>query len=224
MTRKNLQLFAMVLALGCSRQPEKDCPPVSAGPATPATAGTPAQPAETPPPKLVPAARLESDEGMWTFDNFPSAKLKERHGFAPSKEWLDKVRLSSVRLAQGCSGSLVSPQGLVMTNHHCVHRCVQELSTPQADLIADGFYAKEAKDERRCPGLEINRLVEITDVTAAMEKAAAGLDDAKALEARRAEKARLEKACATGKDGAPSERSEERRVGKECRSRWSEYQ
>ncbi len=205
MTRKNLQLFAMVLALGCSRQPEKDCPPVSAGPATPATAGTPAQPAETPPPKLVPAARLESDEGMWTFDNFPSAKLKERHGFAPSKEWLDKVRLSSVRLAQGCSGSLVSPQGLVMTNHHCVHRCVQELSTPQADLIADGFYAKEAKDERRCPGLEINRLVEITDVTAAMEKAAAGLDDAKALEARRAEKARLEKACATGKDGAPSE-------------------
>lgn len=204
--KKFLPLF-VVLVLGCGRKPEKDCPPASGGPApsTPATAVAPATPAVDAPAPLVPAAKLESDEGMWTFDNFPSAKLKERHGFEPSKEWLDKVRLSSVRLAQGCSGSLVSPQGLVMTNHHCVHRCVQELSTPQADLIADGFYAKEAKDERRCPGLELNRLVEITDVTAAMEKAAAGLEDAKALEARRAEKARLEKACATGKDGAPAE-------------------
>ncbi len=198
--KKILPLF-VVLALGCGRKPEKECPP--AAPATPAPAvapvATPA-PADAPPP-LAPAAKLESDEGMWTFDNFPSAKLKERHGFEPSKEWLDKVRLSSVRLAQGCSGSLVSPRGLVMTNHHCVHRCVQELSTPQADLIADGFFAKEPKDERRCPGLEINRLVEITDVTAAMEKAAAGLDDARALEARRAEKARIEKACATGPGG-----------------------
>jgi hypothetical protein len=203
--KKFLPLF-VVLALGCGRKPEKECPPASAGPATPSTAVAPANapPTDAPPP-LVPAAKLESDEGMWTFDNFPSAKLQERHGFAPSKEWLDKVRLSSVRLAQGCSGSLVSPQGLVMTNHHCVHRCVQELSTPQADYIADGFYAKEAKDERRCPGLEINRLVEITDVTAAMEKAAAGLDDARALEARRAEKSRIEKACATGPDGAALE-------------------
>jgi len=200
-------LFAMIL--GCNAQAPQKCPSQQASPhvATPASTVAPgATPAPTDaPPPLAPAAKLESDEGMWTFDNFPSAKLKERHGFAPSKEWLDKVRLSSVRLAQGCSGSLVSPQGLVMTNHHCVHRCVQELSTPQADLIADGFYAKEAKDERRCPGLEINRLVEITDVTAAMEKAAAGLDDAKALEARRAEKARIEKACATGKDGAAME-------------------
>jgi len=199
---KSLLLILFAMVLGCNAKAPQKCPSQQASPhvAAPAVAPAPAPPTDATPP-LVPAAKLESDEGMWTFDNFPSEKLKERHGFAPSKEWLDKVRLSSVRLAQGCSGSLVSPQGLVMTNHHCVHRCVQELSTPQADYIADGFYAKEAKDERRCPGMEINRLVEITDVTAAMEKAAAGLDDAKALEARRAEKSRIEKACATAKDG-----------------------
>ncbi len=201
---KSLLFLLLILTLGCDAKAPGSCPP-QPGPVpqpgpTPVTATPARMPDAAPPvsgPVLAPRTTLTSDEGMWTFDNFPSDQLKQRHGFAPTKEWLDRVRLSSVRLAQGCSGSLVSPSGLVMTNHHCAHRCIQELSTPQKDYIADGFLAKEPRDEVRCPGMEINRLVEITDVTDPMTKAAAGLDDAKANEARKAEQSRIEKACAT---------------------------
>lgn len=140
---------------------------------------------------------LSSDEGMWTFDNFPSEALQKRHGFAPDAAWLDDVRMASVRLAGGCSGSLVSPQGLVMTNHHCVHRCVQELSTAQRNYIAQGFMATTLKEEMRCPGMEINRLVSITDVTDQLTAVATGKDVQAAFEAMKTERARIEKQCAT---------------------------
>src|SRR5271170_3096871 len=78
---------------------------------------------------LVLVSSARADEGMWTFDNFPSAKVKERYGFSPDKAWLDHVQRSAVRLAGGCSASFVSADGLVMTNHHCAHRCIEELST-----------------------------------------------------------------------------------------------
>lgn len=68
---------------------------------------------------LLAAAPAVADEGMWTFDNFPSQKVQEAYGFAPDQAWLDHVRLSSARLAGGCSASFVSSQGLVLTNHHC---------------------------------------------------------------------------------------------------------
>ena len=198
---KSLLPLLLMLTLACNSKAPGSCP-AQPGPtpvaATPAKAPDAAPP--LPGPVLVPTTKLASDEGMWTFDNFPSEKLKERHGFGPSQEWLDKARLSSVRLAQGCSGSLVSPMGLVMTNHHCAHRCIQELSTPQKDYIADGFLARELKDEVRCQGMEINRLVAITDVTDQMTKATAGLDDQKANEARKAEQSRIEKACAVSED------------------------
>ncbi|HET9035702.1 MAG TPA: S46 family peptidase, partial [Myxococcaceae bacterium] len=72
---------------------------------------------------LVSASALRAEEGMWTYDNFPSTRVQKTYGFSPDKSWLDHVRLSSVRLAAGCSGSFVSPDGLVMTNHHCARRC-----------------------------------------------------------------------------------------------------
>ena len=197
MLRNSLSLL-VIFAFACTSKAPEKCP------SQPAPAPVVAPPAKAPDatpqtvaPVLAPQTTLTSDEGMWTFDNFPSDKLKQRHGFSPSKEWLDDVRLSSVRLAQGCSGSIVSPSGLVMTNHHCAHRCIQELSTPQQDYIANGFLAKEPKDEARCPGMEINRLVAITDVTDQMVKVTAGLDDQKANEAQKAEQSRIEKACAT---------------------------
>src|SRR5512142_3452247 len=87
-----------------------------------------------------------ADEGMWTFDAFPSDKVQRAYGFAPSKAWLEDVRLSSARLARGCSGSFVSEQGLVMTNHHCAHSCIEQLSRPGKDFVQDGFYAKTAAD------------------------------------------------------------------------------
>lgn len=143
---------------------------------------------------------LFADEGMWTFNNFPSEKVRQAYGFAPTQQWLDEVRLSSVRLAQGCSGSFVSPEGLILTNHHCVSACIQQLSTPEKDLMAGGFFAATLAEERRCPNLEVNQLVAITDVTAEVTKATNGLEGAKFGEASRAEFARLEKACATSED------------------------
>ena len=70
-----------------------------------------------------------ADEGMWTFNEYPHKAVKEKFGFEAKQDWLDHVRLSSARLAGGCSASFVSPNGLVMTNHHCATRCIQDLST-----------------------------------------------------------------------------------------------
>src|SRR3984957_15730041 len=90
------------------------------------------------------AAPALADEGMWTFDNFPTAKMKAKYGWAPDAAWLKHAQLSSIRLAQGCSASLVSPDGLVMTNHHCARECLSELADAQHDYIANGFYAATA--------------------------------------------------------------------------------
>jgi S1-C subfamily serine protease len=82
---------------------------------------------------LLAAPAALADEGMWTFDNFPSTTVARRYGFEPDAAWLEKVRLGMVRVG-GCSGSFVSPDGLVLTNYHCVAGCVQRLSSPQRDL------------------------------------------------------------------------------------------
>src|SRR5215470_5623361 len=92
-----------------------------------------------------------ADEGMWTFNNFPADRVEKAYGFRPDQAWLDHLRLSSLRLARGCSASFVSPTGLVQTNHHCASTCIEQLSTPQRDLLSEGFYAKELKDEVKCP-------------------------------------------------------------------------
>src|ERR1700757_4907893 len=76
-----------------------------------------------------------SDEGMWTFDNLPAAQLKERYGFEASQEWLDHLRLSSVRFNDGGSGAFVSPEGLVLTNHHVALGQLQKVSTQKADYV-----------------------------------------------------------------------------------------
>ncbi|WP_257453965.1 S46 family peptidase [Archangium lipolyticum] len=149
---------------------------------------------------LLVAGLARADEGMWTFNNFPADVVKARYGFAPDKAWLEKVRLSAARLAGGCSASFVSPNGLVMTNHHCVSDCVQQLSTAKSDYIAKGFYAATAQQERQCPAMEVNKLLEISDVTEAVTKATQGKEGAAFRDAQRAEIARLEKACATATD------------------------
>jgi hypothetical protein len=137
---------------------------------------------------------------MWTYNNFPKDKLKQKYGVSVDDAWLDHVRLSSARLAQGCSASFVSADGLVMTNHHCAHSCIEQLSTAEKDFVKTGFYAKGQADEPKCPELEVNQLVEITDVTARMRKATAGLADQKYNEAEKAEMSRIEKECATSAD------------------------
>jgi hypothetical protein len=136
---------------------------------------------------------------MWTFNNFPADKVEKAYGFRPDQPWLDHLRLSSVRLAQGCSGSFVSTRGLVQTNHHCARACIEQLSTAARNMTDIGFYAREEKDEVKCPAVEINQLIEITPVTGRINKATSGKDGAAFATAMTAEKANIEDECA-GKD------------------------
>ena len=138
---------------------------------------------------------------MWLFNAFPSNAVAKAYGFAPDQAWLDHVRLSSLRLARGCSAAFVSPRGLVQTNHHCASACVEQLSTAGRDLIAMGFYAREAKDEVRCPDVEANQLVAITDVTARVNPATAGKDGPAFAAAMKAVSATITKEC-SGNDAA----------------------
>lgn len=136
-----------------------------------------------------------ADEGMWTFNNFPAQQVGSKYGFTPDQAWLDRVRLASVRLSVGCSGSLVSPNGLVMTNHHCASECIQQLSTAKRDYSAAGYLARKEPDEIKCPALEIVQLTGIEDVTDRVKKATAGLSGGAFNDAQKAEIARIEKAC-----------------------------
>ncbi len=147
---------------------------------------------------LTSAALARGDEGMWLLNDFPSAKVQAAYGFGPSQQWLDRVRLGAVRLANGCSASFVSTHGLVMTNHHCVRDCVQDLSTSRNDYLERGFFAAAQKDERRCANIEANQLVSITDVTDRIRSATAGKEGQEFATALRQESARIEGACATG--------------------------
>ncbi|HEU5182013.1 MAG TPA: S46 family peptidase, partial [Candidatus Polarisedimenticolia bacterium] len=138
-----------------------------------------------------------ADEGMWTFDNFPSAEVKTKYGFAPDKQWLEQVRLASVRLAGGCSGSIVSGSGLVMTNHHCARTCIQQNSTKEKDLMTSGFVAGGQAEELKCPEIEVNQLLSIADITDRMNAATKGLADKAYNDALKAEMSRAEKECTT---------------------------
>jgi len=134
-------------------------------------------------------------EGMWTPNNLPLTQLKDKYGFIPSPEWIDRAQRAAVRIAGGCSASFVSPAGLVLTNHHCVNSCVQQLSTADNDFIKSGFYAKESKDEIKCPEIELNRLDLISDVTARVRKATEGKNGADYSKAEKAIKSDIEKEC-----------------------------
>src|ERR1700716_905815 len=141
-----------------------------------------------------------ADEGMWTYDNFPAAKMRAKYGWAPDAAWLEHAQLASIRLTLGCSAGLVSPDGLVMTNHHCARECLSELADAQHDYVANGFYAATRSDEKKCPAMEANQLVKITDVTQQIEAATAGKSDRAFDEAERAVKAQIESACGTTAD------------------------
>ncbi len=141
-----------------------------------------------------------ADEGMWTYDAFPKEKLEQRYRFKPTDAWLEKARLSSARLARGCSASFVSENGLVMTNHHCAQECIQGLSTAQKDYFSDGFFAKAQADEPKCPNVEVNQLVQITDVTQRIRAATAGKEGKDYIQALRGEMAKTEKECQTTPD------------------------
>lgn len=108
---------------------------------------------------------IYADEGMWTFDNPPVKQLKEKYNFTPTQEWLDHLRLSSVRLNDGGSGSFVSAHGLLLTNHHVARGQLQKNSSAEHDYVHDGFYAATPDQEMKSPDLEVNVLVSMENVT-----------------------------------------------------------
>jgi hypothetical protein len=122
---------------------------------------------------LLIAHGVRADEGMWTFDNFPSSTVQARFGFGPDAAWLDHVRSSAVRLTTGCSASVVSKDGLVLTNHHCVVECEQTMSTGTQDFVTTGFLTHSRTEERHCPGMQAEILQQITDVTQRVQSAIA---------------------------------------------------
>lgn len=121
---------------------------------------------------LVPASF--ADEGMWTFDNPPLKLLKEKYNFTPTQQWLDHLRLSSVRLNDGGSGSFVSPHGLLLTNHHVALGQLQKNSTAEHDYVKDGFYAATPDQEMKSQDLEVNVLMSLEEVTAKVNAAVKG--------------------------------------------------
>jgi hypothetical protein len=142
---------------------------------------------------VVAAAAMRADEGFWPFSAVPAAKIKQAYGVDLSDGWLEHLRLASVRF-QGASGSFVSADGLVLTNHHVGLSTIAKLSSAERDLVREGFYARTRADELKAPDLELNVLQGIEDVTARVIGAAApGLSQAEAFTARQAAIAAIEK-------------------------------
>ncbi|MGX8272915.1 S46 family peptidase [Brevundimonas diminuta] len=141
------------------------------------------------------ASSAQAEEGMWTYDNFPIARANQTLGTSIDQAWLDRVRQSSVKFG-GCSAGVISAEGLVMTNNHCVATCVANLSTPQLQYAETGFTPKSREEELKCPGGSAEILTDITDVTARVQKAGEGLDGQAYTQAREAEAGRIEtEAC-----------------------------
>ncbi len=135
-----------------------------------------------------------ADEGMWLFNNPPRTQLKQKYGFEVTDGWLDHVRLSSVRFNSGGSGSFVSPDGLVMSNHHVGADALQKFGDNTHNYMRDGFYARTPAEEKRCFDLELNVLMSIEDVTERVNAAVKpGMSAQDAFAARRSVKAEIEK-------------------------------
>jgi len=144
---------------------------------------------------LLAATGASADEGMWTFENFPIESVGEKYDVQLAEEWLERIQRSVTRHESGCTGSFISPDGLVLTNHHCVVSCLAELSSPSEDLLEQGFHARERPGERRCPTEIVSVLIDTENVTDKVTAATRGLAEAAANEARKQELSRLEAEC-----------------------------
>ena len=147
------------------------------------------------------AAPAAAEEGMWTFDAFPTKAMRDSYGWAPDQAWLDHVRKSAVRLTGGCSASFVSGAGLILTNHHCVASCLFDNSSADADLLDKGFIAARREDEKACPGQQAEIVTAIADVTGTVQGAYKGMTGEALTRARDAAIAKIEA------DGCPDRKT-----------------
>ncbi len=139
-------------------------------------------------------ASAAADEGMWLFNAPPLKRLKDKYQFEPTQQWLEHLQKASVRFNSGGSGSFVSPNGLVITNHHVGADTLQKISDPQRNYLKDGFYAKTQADEIKSTDLELNVLMSIEDVTARVNGAVKpGMTNEQASSARSSVIAAIEK-------------------------------
>jgi V8-like Glu-specific endopeptidase len=145
-------------------------------------------------PALLAAAAASADEGMWTFHDFPSATVKQKYGVDINQQWLDRVRTATVRLS-GCTASFVSPEGLLLTNHHCVEQCLAEHSSRESSLHEKGFIANTRDREVRCSTQVADVLQTVEDVTDKVTSATRGQDDKTANETRKKTLTTLESQC-----------------------------
>jgi hypothetical protein len=148
---------------------------------------------------------LLADEGMWTFDNIPKDAIARKYKVTLTDQWLQRLQQSVVRLESGCTGSFVSAEGLILTNHHCAAECLSDLSTAQRDYIAQGFSAATRDTEVRCPGEQISVLMAMQNVTPQVTKAIASVPAAQTVAARNRILTELESECeaASQKSGTP---------------------
>lgn len=152
---------------------------------------------------LVPFVRAQDELGlgkMWTFERPPLAYLQREYGFQPDERWWNTVRLASLRFGRGCSASFVSPQGLILTNHHCVRDAIAQVQGDN-DWVRDGFVARDLSDEVKVPGLTVQQLVKTTDVTAVLTAGIA--PDASPEAAERVRAANRERLLAEAKQRDP---------------------
>ena len=143
---------------------------------------------------MLPFTAARADEGMWTIDAFPAARMKADYGWAPDQAWLDKVRSAAVRLTGGCSASFVSSDGLILTNHHCVADCLQDLSSAKVDYLKNGFTTAARTGEKLCPGQQAEVVTAIRDVTADVKGAIGSAIGLAAVKAKTGAIARIESA------------------------------
>jgi hypothetical protein len=199
-TSRILALLAVAALAGCASAPPA-AGPVAGAPTVSAPAQQPFADLLQPPEAAQRAAAGLQPTGlelgtMWTFENPPLEYWRQRYGFDATQEWLDHVRLASVRYGQGCSASFVSPDGLVMTNHHCARQCIEDVSTAEADYIALGFQARTRAEERVCPNLYLDQLIAIEEVTERVRGAApAGGTAQQVADAQAAEAQRIQQEC-----------------------------
>ncbi|UCC14726.1 MAG: S46 family peptidase [Gammaproteobacteria bacterium] len=154
---------------------------------------------------ILTASVASADEGMWTPDNFPSDMVKEKYDVEIDQAWLDHARLSTVRLSTpsgGCTGSFVSPNGLILTNRHCVDACVSEHTSEEYNAWQEGFYAKHPGEELRCSATHVEYLHDLEDVTTTVHEAARGLGEIEANKVRKQTLTRLEQDCEEAAQGA----------------------
>ncbi len=138
------------------------------------------------------AALAAADEGMWLFNRPPKEALKKAYNFEPTPEWMEHVQKSCVRFSTGGSGSIVSANGLVMTNHHVGRDIVEKLSTAEKNMLETGFLAASPAEELKAPDLELLSLWGIEDVSERVLAAGAGKSAAEADAARRSMMAQIE--------------------------------